>query len=146
MSESYSGVAAVLHNCGIYISHSSHHKHSYYLIRNAELLGFTELELELIANIARYHRRSKPKKKHEPYQRLNDRDRLLIRQLSAILRIRYSTSIAVKRARSPALFVTTNQIVKLSISSFHPRKLAMTVPLNCGVWITKKMSLKRCMK
>ncbi|WP_036478173.1 Ppx/GppA phosphatase family protein [Myxosarcina sp. GI1] len=79
--------AAILHNCGIYISHSSHHKHSYYLIRNAELLGFTELDLELIANIARYHRRSKPKKKHEPYQKLSDRERLMVRQLSAILRI-----------------------------------------------------------
>ncbi|MGV2827801.1 Ppx/GppA phosphatase family protein [Myxosarcina sp. GI1(2024)] len=79
--------AAILHNSGIYISHSSHHKHSYYLIRNAELLGFTELELELIANIARYHRRSKPKKKHEPYHKLNDGDRLKVKQLSAILRI-----------------------------------------------------------
>ena len=59
--------AAILHNCGVYISHSAHHKHSYYLIRNAEMLGFTELELELIANLARYHRKSKPKKKHDNY-------------------------------------------------------------------------------
>lgn len=80
--------AAVLHNCGVYVSHSAHHKHSYYLIRNAELLGYTELELELIANIARYHRRSKPKKKHEPYNNLpHKQDRLLVRQLSAILRL-----------------------------------------------------------
>lgn len=80
--------AAVLHNCGVYVSHSAHHKHSYYLIRNAELLGYTELELELIANIARYHRRSKPKKKHECYNNLpHKKDRLLVRQLSAILRL-----------------------------------------------------------
>jgi exopolyphosphatase/guanosine-5'-triphosphate,3'-diphosphate pyrophosphatase len=79
--------AAVLHNCGVYISHSSHHKHSYYLIRNAELLGFTEIELELIANIARYHRRSKPKKRHEYYMRLSEVNRLIVRQLSAFLRI-----------------------------------------------------------
>ncbi|MDJ0903895.1 MAG: Ppx/GppA phosphatase family protein [Xenococcus sp. MO_188.B8] len=80
--------AAILHNCGIYISHSSHHKHSYYLIRNAELLGFTELELELIANIARYHRKSKPKKRHTSYQELPSKKyQLMVRQLSAILRI-----------------------------------------------------------
>ena len=80
--------AAILHNCGLYISHSAHHKHSYYLIRNAELLGFTELELELIANIARYHRKSKPKKKHEPYQKLSHKtQQLMVRQLSAILRL-----------------------------------------------------------
>jgi exopolyphosphatase/guanosine-5'-triphosphate,3'-diphosphate pyrophosphatase len=79
--------AAILHNCGTYVSHSAHHKHSYYLIRNAELLGYTEIELELIANIARYHRRSKPKKRHEDYMKLSDIHRLAVRQLSALLRL-----------------------------------------------------------
>ncbi|MDJ0507937.1 MAG: Ppx/GppA phosphatase family protein [Crocosphaera sp.] len=79
--------AAILHNCGIYISHSSHHKHSYYLIRNAEFLGFTEMEIETIANIARYHRKSTPKRKHEAYGKLPDNYRKQIKQLSAILRI-----------------------------------------------------------
>ncbi|EAZ92331.1 Ppx/GppA phosphatase family protein [Crocosphaera chwakensis] len=79
--------AAILHNCGVYISHSSHHKHSYYLIRHAELLGFTEIEIETIANIARYHRKSTPKKKHDAYSKLPDQYRKRIKQLSAILRI-----------------------------------------------------------
>jgi exopolyphosphatase/guanosine-5'-triphosphate,3'-diphosphate pyrophosphatase len=80
--------AAVLHNCGIYISHSSHHKHSYYLIRHSEMLGFTELELELMANIARYHRKSKPKNKHENYSSLlHKEERQIVSQLSAILRL-----------------------------------------------------------
>jgi exopolyphosphatase/guanosine-5'-triphosphate,3'-diphosphate pyrophosphatase len=80
--------AAILHNCGIYISHSSHHKHSYYMIRNAELLGYTEVELELIANIARYHRKSKPKKKHESYIKLPTKEyQSMVGQLSAILRL-----------------------------------------------------------
>jgi exopolyphosphatase / guanosine-5'-triphosphate,3'-diphosphate pyrophosphatase len=92
--------AAILHNCGLYISHSSHHKHSYYLIRHAELLGFTELELELIANIARYHRRSKPKKKHEEYFKLPHKDyQLMVRQLSAILRI----AVALDRRQKGAI-------------------------------------------
>ncbi|MGK7926009.1 MAG: Ppx/GppA phosphatase family protein [Spirulina sp.] len=80
--------AAMLHNSGLYISHAAHHKHSYYLIRNGELLGYTETELEIIANIARYHRKSKPKKKHDNYQNLTDkRDRQIVNQLSAILRL-----------------------------------------------------------
>ncbi|NEP17898.1 MAG: Ppx/GppA family phosphatase [Leptolyngbya sp. SIO4C1] len=79
--------AAILHNCGHFISHSAHHKHSYYLIRNGELLGFTEPEVELIANIARYHRKSAPKKKHEPYRELDKLQRKQVEQLSAILRI-----------------------------------------------------------
>ncbi|WP_414518252.1 Ppx/GppA phosphatase family protein [Nostoc sp. PCC 9305] len=80
--------AAILHNCGHYISHSSHHKHSYYLIRNGELLGYTETEIEIIANIARYHRKSPPKKKHENYQSLlTKQQRQIVSQLSAILRL-----------------------------------------------------------
>lgn len=80
--------AAILHNCGHYISHSSHHKHSYYLIRNGELLGYTETEIEIVANLARYHRKSPPKKKHEDYQNLLTKDqRQMVSQLSAILRL-----------------------------------------------------------
>ncbi len=92
--------AAILHNCGLYISHSAHHKHSYYLIRNAEFLGFTELDLELIANIARYHRKSKPKKKHESYQKLSHQaQQLMVRQLSAILRL----AVALDRRHQGAI-------------------------------------------
>ena len=80
--------AAILHNCGHYISHSSHHKHSYYLIRNSELLGYNETEIELIANIARYHRKSPPKKKHDSYRNLLHKEhRTMVNQLSAILRL-----------------------------------------------------------
>lgn len=93
-------VAAILHNCGFYISHAAHHKHSYYLIRHAELLGFTENELEIIANIARYHRKSKPKKKHENYQNLPDKTaRKLVSEVSAILRL----AIALDRRQIGAI-------------------------------------------
>jgi exopolyphosphatase / guanosine-5'-triphosphate,3'-diphosphate pyrophosphatase len=79
--------AAILHNSGHFVSHSSHHKHSYYLIRYGELLGYNELEIEIIANIARYHRKTTPKKKHDTYQSLPKLQRLMISQLGAILRV-----------------------------------------------------------
>lgn len=80
--------AAILHNCGHFISHSAHHKHSYYLIRNGELLGYTETEIETIANLARYHRKSNPKKKHESYRNLTSKKyRRVVEQLSALLRL-----------------------------------------------------------
>jgi len=80
--------AAVLHNCGHYVSHSAHHKHSYYLIRHGELLGYNETEIEIIANIARYHRKSPPKKKHDNYRNLLHKEhRQMVNQLSAILRL-----------------------------------------------------------
>ncbi|MBD2305996.1 Ppx/GppA family phosphatase [Chroococcidiopsis sp. FACHB-1243] len=96
--------AAMLHNCGHFISHSSHHKHSYYLIRHGELLGYTETEIEIIANIARYHRKSNPKKKHDSYRNLpSKRDRQIINHLSAFLRLAVALDRrqigAVKRVR-----------------------------------------------
>ncbi len=79
--------AAILHNSGLYVSHAAHHKHSYYLIRNGELLGYTEIELEVIANIARYHRKSKPKKRHDDFMKLTEYYQYMVRHLSAILRL-----------------------------------------------------------
>jgi exopolyphosphatase/guanosine-5'-triphosphate,3'-diphosphate pyrophosphatase len=92
--------AAILHHCGLYISHSAYHKHSYYLIRNGELLGFTEAEIEVIANLARYHRKSAPKKKHENYCNLpSKKHRQLVNQLSALLRL----SVALDRRQNGAI-------------------------------------------
>ncbi len=80
--------AAILHNCGHFVSHAAHHKHSYYLIRNGELLGYTEVEIETVANLARYHRKSAPKKKHENYRNLGSKlHRQVVDQLSALLRV-----------------------------------------------------------
>ncbi|BAC88451.1 Ppx/GppA phosphatase family protein [Gloeobacter violaceus] len=79
--------AAMLHNCGHFINHSSHHKHSYYLIRHGGMLGFTEEEIEVIANVARYHRKSTPKSKHREFQHLVKEHKRLVRQMSVFLRL-----------------------------------------------------------
>ena len=80
--------ASELHNCGHHISHSSHHKHSYYLIRNSGLLGYNETEIEIIANLARYYRKSQPKKKHENFQNLATKEqKQVVEELSPLLRL-----------------------------------------------------------
>ncbi len=80
--------AALVHNVGLFISHSSHHKHSYYVVRNSEqLTGFTENEIELIAVIARYHRKSKPADKHPEFAALSTEQQALVRMLAGILRV-----------------------------------------------------------
>jgi len=83
----YLEAASILHEVGGFVSHSQHHRHSYYIIRNAEMLGFTENEKEIVANVARYHRKSHPKLKHPDYAKLNPEDQLVIRKLAAILRV-----------------------------------------------------------
>ena len=79
--------AALLHEIGLFISHTSHHQHSYYLIRNAELAGFTENEKAIIANVARYHRKSLPKLKHEGFRILSAKDQDIVSKLASLLRI-----------------------------------------------------------
>ncbi len=87
LEREYLEAATILHEAGCFVSHSQHHTHSYYLIRNSELLGFTENEKEIIANTARYHRKSHPKQKHEAFAKLNPQDRLIVKKLASILRI-----------------------------------------------------------
>ena len=80
--------AALLHNVGLFVSHSAHHRHSYYLIRNCEhLTGFTDREIELIALAARYHRKSLPKSKHAEFAALGSNDQQLVRVMAGILRV-----------------------------------------------------------
>jgi exopolyphosphatase/guanosine-5'-triphosphate,3'-diphosphate pyrophosphatase len=83
----YLEAAALLHDIGYYISHTDHHKHSYYLIRNADMLGFNDKEIEIIANIARYHRKSHPKIKHDNFNKLDEQSKGLVKKLAGILRI-----------------------------------------------------------
>jgi len=79
--------AARLQDVGYLIDYDKHHKHSYHLILNSRLAGFRPQELELIANIARYHRGGKPKQKHANFERLAADDQERVRRLAAILRV-----------------------------------------------------------
>lgn len=79
--------AAMLHDVGMFIGRNGHHKHSFYLIKNGGLLGHSEEEVAVIANIARYHRGSEPKLSHDAYMQLEPPDKQLVADMSAILRL-----------------------------------------------------------
>ena len=80
--------AAMLHACGQHINLSAYHKHSWYLIRHGELLGYSEAEHLMVAAIARYHRRSLPKKRHDSWQALVTREnRRRVSEMSLLLRL-----------------------------------------------------------
>jgi exopolyphosphatase/guanosine-5'-triphosphate,3'-diphosphate pyrophosphatase len=79
--------AALLHDIGYLINYAKHHKHSYHLIVHSELPGFSRPELELIANIARYHRGARPKSAQATFARLDGEDQAVVRRLAGILRI-----------------------------------------------------------
>lgn len=96
--------AGLLHNVGLFISHAAHHRHSYYVIRNTDqLVGFTDREVELIAQVARYHRKSEPKPGHAEFQALSEADRHRVRLLAGMLRL----AIALDRTRSGGVVAVT---------------------------------------
>src|SRR5204863_9288870 len=70
-----------------FIAYAKHHKHTYYLIKSSGPSSFDPIELDLIANIARYHRKSHPSSKHLPFSQLSSVQQDVVRKLSAILRV-----------------------------------------------------------
>ena len=82
--------AALLHDVGALISHAGHHKHAYPLIAHGDIRGFSGREIEVIANLARYHRGASPRKAHATFRQLKKSDRRLVRALAGILRVAVS--------------------------------------------------------
>ncbi len=79
--------AAVLRDVGYLVNYARHHKHSYHLIVHSDIGGFSPRELEIVANVARYHRRALPKRSHPNFENLSVEDRRIVRGLAGILRI-----------------------------------------------------------
>ncbi len=80
-------LAAYLHDIGMFVNNRAHHKHSEYIISSLNLFRLTEDEVNIIACIARYHRRSAPLKTHLVYNSLASTQQILVQKLSALLRI-----------------------------------------------------------
>ena len=105
--------AAMLHACGQHINLSAYHKHSWYLIRHGELLGYSEAEHLMVAAIARYHRKSLPKKRHESWNVLDTREhRRIVNDMALLLRL----AAALDRRPEP---VVASLRVSTSASELH---------------------------
>jgi exopolyphosphatase / guanosine-5'-triphosphate,3'-diphosphate pyrophosphatase len=80
-------VAALLHDIGVFVSLRGHHKHSMYLLQASEIFGLTRDDMQIVANIARYHRRGLPQKTHPEFMRLDRDERVRVTKLAALLRL-----------------------------------------------------------
>jgi exopolyphosphatase/guanosine-5'-triphosphate,3'-diphosphate pyrophosphatase len=98
--------AAFLHDIGSFISFTNHHAHSYYIIKNSELLGFDQKEIDIMANIAKFHRKKKPRKKHLDLPEFADNDQRIVLVLAMFIRLSESLD------RSHAGFVQHAEFVR----------------------------------
>jgi len=80
-------VAAVLHEVGLFVSNRAHHKHALYLISSSEIFGLSRHDIAIVANVARYHRRSPPHSSHSQYMDLDRAERVVASKLAGILRV-----------------------------------------------------------
>jgi exopolyphosphatase/guanosine-5'-triphosphate,3'-diphosphate pyrophosphatase len=134
--------ATFLHDIGSFIAYTNHQAHSYYIISNAELLGFDSHEVAIMANIARFHRKGIPRKKTPEILELESREWEIIRVLSTFLRLAESLD------RSHAAFIRSVRFTRvekgnvyLSINARGDRQLEIW-----GVEAEKKVFRKVFLK
>jgi exopolyphosphatase/guanosine-5'-triphosphate,3'-diphosphate pyrophosphatase len=119
-------VAALLHDIGHTINPQRHHKHTHYLIQNADLPGLTDRERELVGLIARFHRRSAPERNHPLLAVLPPSELNAVRKLSVVLRM------------ADSLDRSHQQAIRSMKVSARPRelvcKLATRAPVDLELW------------
>ena len=108
---------ALLHDIGWHIARERHHKHSQYLILNGGLKNFTAEEVAIIANIARYHRKSPPKPSHRQFAKLSSRARRIVRIGAALLRVADGLDRSHGSVVSSVTVQITDKKVELSVKA-----------------------------
>jgi exopolyphosphatase/guanosine-5'-triphosphate,3'-diphosphate pyrophosphatase len=83
----YLEVAAVLHDIGHSVSYQKHHRHTEYLVRNGDIPGLADRERDIVARIARFHRRSPPDLHHPAMEGLSPGEARYVRKLATLLRV-----------------------------------------------------------
>ena len=123
--------SALLANVGLFVSHDKHHKHTYYVIRNSDhLAGFTDHEIELIALVARYHRKSAPRLSHPEFAALTHDQQQVVRALAGILRI----AIALDRSHIAAV-----KKLRCRIDADPRRRLVVDAQAAAGADVTLEL-------
>jgi len=137
LPEKYTSIfhaAAMLHDIGLFIAGPKHHKHSYYLIKSSGMKSFNKLDLELVANIARYHRKAHPSQKHLGFSQLSPANQDVVRKLSSLLRV------------ADALDFRREQRVESVSCAVNSKRLTISIAAADNVkdeieWATKKGKL-----
>ena len=134
-------MAALLHNVGLFISHAAHHQHTYYIVRHSEqLTGFTDLELELMAQVARYHRRSHPSARHSEFARLGAADQRRVSILAGLLRVAIGLDRGHRRSVGDVVVTGVEDAPQSDLSAVRPgrpwlviRPVAVDADLDLGL-------------
>jgi exopolyphosphatase/guanosine-5'-triphosphate,3'-diphosphate pyrophosphatase len=109
--------AALIANVGYLINFEGHHKHSYQLILNSELPGFERRQLQILANVARYHRGTRPKKQHQNFNDLTPEDQRRVSALAAILRLALALDRTHRQHVSEVRARVRDDVVRIAVQA-----------------------------
>lgn len=113
----YLRVASILHDVGKYMNLSKHDLHSFNIIRSQDIMGFSDRECEIVANIARYHSEEIPHNSHENYLVLEDRDQIIVSKLAGIIRISEALDISHRQKIKEIEIAITGRELIMSVKS-----------------------------
>ena len=138
LPEKYASIlhaAAMLHDIGLFIADGKHHKHSYYLIKSSGMKSFSKPDLELVANVARYHRKAHPSQKHLSFSQLSPVEKDVVRKLSSLVRVADALDFRrEQRVESVSCTLDKSKTLTLTVASTANLK-------NEIQWATKKGKL-----
>jgi exopolyphosphatase/guanosine-5'-triphosphate,3'-diphosphate pyrophosphatase len=140
--------AALVHDIGLFIAGPKHHKHSYYLIKSSGMKSFNKLDLEVVANIARYHRKAHPSPKHLGFSQLSPTNQDVVRKLSAILRVADALDFRGERRVESVSCALNKNLKALTISAASAANLRDEIEwaLNKGRLIQEVFNVKLSLK
>lgn len=115
--------AAILHDLGHAVANQRHHKHSYYLIANSDIVGLDDRERELVALVARFHRRSPPDRSRGELRGLSAADYRTVRRLAVLLRLADSLDHGHRQTITAVTATTTRGAVRLRLRTRGPSDL-----------------------
>jgi exopolyphosphatase / guanosine-5'-triphosphate,3'-diphosphate pyrophosphatase len=124
--------AAMLYEVGDYVNRNGHHRHTYYIIANSEILGYTPQQRKIIGSIARYLGKSRPTPGDGPMSALSPEEQENVQKASVLLR--FARALNMGRSQS---------VGKVGVSSRNGRVSMKLTPrgrasVDLEVWSIEK--------
>ncbi len=124
--------AALLYEVGDYVNRAGHHRHTYYIISNSEILGYTPQQRKIIGAIARYLGKSRPLPEDGPMSVLTPAEQTAVTKASMLLRI--ARALHMNRSQS---------IARIAVSARNGRVILKLTPrshasMDLEVWAIEK--------
>lgn len=119
--------AAMLYEVGDYINRNGHHRHTYYIISNSEILGYTPQQRRIIAAIARFLGKSRPVMDESPMKDLDPADRAGVQK--AILLLRLARALNLGRSRAVEKVRVSHRGAEVRLTLLPRRRMGVDLEL-----------------